>query len=662
MSSPQIIPITWDELRPAARHNGFCHDNRLINDVEQLHRHYPSTLEPYVARIAGAGALLIFRGEFHHPTGVAPKVQFVVTLTPAYPNSYPVITIEGPPSGWVIKRHPTVDTQGQCYLASVTNWNPQRSLLTECIDELRRKFEQDWPHERAAGPTAQQTQSPMSGGGGGVTRNATTTTPPPPQGAAAAQQQQQLSSQSQRSMPTQPNYGAPRATATTTSSAAPGEPEREMTPLQAVAVGTIVMGAMAARAVGRAIDSVTGSNISGGGGGGAARSDEEIQRERRARDMEWLEQQKLKNAEAEKHADIDRNFVAMLNGTPRPAGELVALPWGFGLGGRLKTASRVEAPVLVDCGAPRPLPAVTAPTPDEYHKQVVAETTQAQQQAIQRASAEPKPASILGRGLRAVAIGARMTAALASDAKNAIESKVRESSVEHDTRKFAGVFPVEAATERLMVEYHCKTLCGDGTSCTGRLFITNAAVHFSNVLEVSSAAAVPIATTQGRQTSALTLHFSVPFARVVTISKGTSVDHHWLHLVLDDNAVRSFYGISTNVAGKLGQVVSTSLEGTPFDRAYNWMDHMWRAVAPVPHPTYQYADGGATPKAAANPEKSPTAMVTPAEQSCCICMDRPRNIFFQPCGHVCVCSECAAAVRECPLCRTPVAQRFQAFL
>lgn len=39
---------------------------------------------------------------------------------------------------------------------------------------------------------------------------------------------------------------------------------------------------------------------------------------------------------------------------------------------------------------------------------------------------------------------------------------------------------------------------------------------------------------------------------------------------------------------------------------------------------------------------------------CVVCLDGTRSHIFVPCGHLCLCSTCAAgeAVRECPLCRT----------
>lgn len=48
----------------------------------------------------------------------------------------------------------------------------------------------------------------------------------------------------------------------------------------------------------------------------------------------------------------------------------------------------------------------------------------------------------------------------------------------------------------------------------------------------------------------------------------------------------------------------------------------------------------------------------PDGAECIICMCEPRNTTVLPCRHMCVCSECAEALRKgsstCPICRTRV--------
>ena len=49
------------------------------------------------------------------------------------------------------------------------------------------------------------------------------------------------------------------------------------------------------------------------------------------------------------------------------------------------------------------------------------------------------------------------------------------------------------------------------------------------------------------------------------------------------------------------------------------------------------------------------AVAAAAQATCVICCERPPAMVLQPCGHVCVCQDCAPAVQTCPMCRMPVA-------
>ena len=46
---------------------------------------------------------------------------------------------------------------------------------------------------------------------------------------------------------------------------------------------------------------------------------------------------------------------------------------------------------------------------------------------------------------------------------------------------------------------------------------------------------------------------------------------------------------------------------------------------------------------------------------CAICLDRPPNVTFVPCGHKMTCEQCAARVTECPSCRRPIQLRQRTF-
>lgn len=42
---------------------------------------------------------------------------------------------------------------------------------------------------------------------------------------------------------------------------------------------------------------------------------------------------------------------------------------------------------------------------------------------------------------------------------------------------------------------------------------------------------------------------------------------------------------------------------------------------------------------------------------CCICLDEQATlIVYSPCGHCCACASCSGGLKQCPLCRTNIAQ------
>ena len=43
------------------------------------------------------------------------------------------------------------------------------------------------------------------------------------------------------------------------------------------------------------------------------------------------------------------------------------------------------------------------------------------------------------------------------------------------------------------------------------------------------------------------------------------------------------------------------------------------------------------------------------QTTCIVCFINPKSHVAVPCGHQCACSNCAALMKECPVCRTPVA-------
>ena len=46
--------------------------------------------------------------------------------------------------------------------------------------------------------------------------------------------------------------------------------------------------------------------------------------------------------------------------------------------------------------------------------------------------------------------------------------------------------------------------------------------------------------------------------------------------------------------------------------------------------------------------KEELEMAADDEQLCCVCMDRPKMVMFEPCCHVSVCKQCAPRIAQCP--------------
>ena len=53
---------------------------------------------------------------------------------------------------------------------------------------------------------------------------------------------------------------------------------------------------------------------------------------------------------------------------------------------------------------------------------------------------------------------------------------------------------------------------------------------------------------------------------------------------------------------------------------------------------------------------------TTTTHACIVCLERPRDIYFSPCGHVCVCHVCALRMDKCAMCRAHVDAGLPAFI
>jgi len=62
-----------------------------------------------------------------------------------------------------------------------------------------------------------------------------------------------------------------------------------------------------------------------------------------------------------------------------------------------------------------------------------------------------------------------------------------------------------------------------------------------------------------------------------------------------------------------------------------------------------------------NAEKPKEVIDTQSDTSCVVCFEEDRTHILLPCGHFCLCKECAQTLKECPVCRAKVQQVHQVF-
>ena len=62
-------------------------------------------------------------------------------------------------------------------------------------------------------------------------------------------------------------------------------------------------------------------------------------------------------------------------------------------------------------------------------------------------------------------------------------------------------------------------------------------------------------------------------------------------------------------------------------------------------------------------------MKNSSAEKCTVCLSNPFEILFQPCGHVCVCQDCARKLQKssrfetkCPICRTVIGDSQRIYL
>ncbi|CUI15237.1 Hypothetical protein, putative [Bodo saltans] len=549
MSRPTITDVAFDEMFSRMAQYGYRHAVRIREDLTAVKANSVGPLTAHIAQVGGQPPLFMVKGPLFPANDLRglPQVEYVVTITQTFPNSYPILTIEGPPVGWSFKRHPNVDFSGCCFLRSVSSWDPRRSKVVDCVRELQQAFRSNHPFQQNGAPAVAQAQPQL-----------------PPQQPLQQQQPQQ-----------QPRPAPPVQA-----------PVQQQQPLQAPPVQPLGQPVQPVEAISMPQQTLAmGQVIFGATNAASSRTDGEMERQRE-RDRQTLAefQRAQQNDPANRtFATAVANFGQVVQQGAPAAGSVVECPLGFGLH-RMVTGPDLLHPLRSPLGVPPPLPPCTDPTPDEHYRQVEEQRNATRANRETHAQSQPKSNSALGSLSRAFNIGAAAVTNLASQAASSVESEMRKSEASSERRRFAQFFPQFANQEQLVAEYTCWSLTGSGQGVHGSAYITNQGIHFTT--KRSDNAPVPVV-----------FQFDIPFIQIASLVKGSALNYEWLHLVYDDGLFRSLYNPTTTTAGSIGEFVTTSINGSAYSRMYNWIDHKWRAVrfagrqGPAPPPAMNPAGG-----------------------------------------------------------------------
>lgn len=242
--------------------------------------------------------------------------------------------------------------------------------------------------------------------------------------------------------------------------------------------------------------------------------------------------------------------------------------------------------------APAPHPPCTDPTPEEEYQQSEANRQAMQQQKVAQAHANAntqqeqqpsKGSSLLGSLAKVATVVATQVEKTASDLHAKSEREVRRMVAQKNFDRFLANFPELAGSDQLVCDYSCRAM-HQGQQVPGNLQVTSRHLLFCSDLNREILAWSEIASIQ-RSVALETLDNGPPFIMPVPAP-------HVLPTCLQIFTVRGqviqfLYFESTLL--KAGSLFTNTLKGRPIDRAYNFVDHAWRAAVQVPLQGVQYA-------------------------------------------------------------------------
>lgn len=254
------------------------------------------------------------------------------------------------------------------------------------------------------------------------------------------------------------------------------------------------------------------------------------------------------------------------------------------------TAQVVRVPIVTlrySGPPPQPHPPCLEPTPDEDYaraeQQRQAMIAQKEQQAREK-EAQPASGGMFGKlGKIASSVATSVEKAgmdLSSKGEAAIRNMERQKNVDRFTQGFPELV---VAGDNLITDYACKVM-HQGMQISGNLQITNRHLLF---ISTGLREIIPLNEIVSVQLSVAleTIDNGPPF--IMTIP-APNVLADTLQIFTVRQQLFQFLSFQS-VVGGAGAVMTTSIKGRAIDRAYNFLDHSWRAAVQVPVPGVAYA-------------------------------------------------------------------------
>jgi hypothetical protein len=239
---------------------------------------------------------------------------------------------------------------------------------------------------------------------------------------------------------------------------------------------------------------------------------------------------------------------------------------------------RLQGPI------PYPHPPCLDPTPDEEYQQIEANRQAQQQQKDVAQKAKGSGGSAFGKIASLASNVAHVVEKAASDVHSSAEAKLRESVQKKNEERFQYNYPeLVAQGDRLICDYTCKVM-HQGTQVTGDLQITNRHLCFSSDTLKEVIPFTEVASVQ-RSLALATMDNGPPFIMPVP---APNVLPDCLQVFSTKYQIFQFLKFESKAVAA-GQVLTNTVRGRPIDRAYNFLDHAWRAATQVPLPQAQYA-------------------------------------------------------------------------